>query len=454
MSHPRYRLPLLIGLTVLLAPMSLRGGLTGTDLFIPAVARTPGQAGSNFFSTVWVSNIGDAPATVEFRFHETNQSNTNPVKFTDTVGLGETKRYDNIVERYFGRTNTSGAIRVISSNEVYVSSRTYSLAPGGNIRDSNGLFFSAVPTSQAIGLNQSAIIQGITQGASEDFRYNAGLVEVAGQTVTVLVTIRDAGTKTLGSKSYTIPAFGRIQFPVTDVAPSIVSLNAVAEARVTTGGGRVIVFGTQIANGSNDSAGFEMNLRASAGTPISGQVGDRCTSTASGQRLTILGDQYVLVEVEVILENSTDRYALRYPVKIQGGTNPSIDSPMTLRAVCYRSPLFECTYPCQTGSICGYQALFCPESDLRCNYQSYPSQPIKWTCYVEGSELITILVDDAHNPIFLNFQHTDQYAYSVQDASAFNFNFISANYPRPNVDPASLPLQLDVLATYISLKKR
>lgn len=447
---------LAVGALLLYGDRRASAGLTGTDLFIPGVARTPGLAGSNFFSTVWVSNIGDAPATVEFRFHETNQSNTNPTKFTDTVGLGETKRYDNIVERYFNRTNTSGAVRVISSNEVYVSSRTYSLAPGGNIRDSNGLFFSAVPTSQAIGVNQSAIIQGITQGASEDFRYNAGLVEVTGQPATVLVTIRDAGTHMLGSKSYSVPAFGRIQFPVTDIAPSIATLNAVAEVRVTAGGGRVLVFGTQLANGSNDSVGFEMNLRATAGSPVSSQVGDRCTGAASGQRLTILGDQYVLVEVEVVLENSPDRYVVRYPVQIVVGKIISVTSPMTLRAVCYRSPLFACTYPCQTGSVCGYQALFCPRSDLSCGYQSVQgtTTTVTWTCYVEASEYVTILVDDAHDPIFLNFAHSDKYTYSVQDAAAFNYKFITANYPRPNVDPATLPPQLDVLATYISLRKR
>jgi hypothetical protein len=288
----------------LLACSPAFAGFPATEVFLPAVGRVAG-AGSppaQFYTTVWATNLTNANETFTFEFLKQGQANTSPVKFSDTLSPGQTKVYENIVEDKLGLSSAIGAARVTSSGEIMLSERIYNQLPGDDVGNSEGLFFAGVPKSFSITLGQSATIQGVSQGGSEDFRYNFALVETGGGTPTVHVALLDDKGATLGSHDYILEPYEQLQPNVTNLFSSVSTINARVTATVTAGTGSVLIAGAQVANESQDSSGFEMSFRGdllgsggTAGvTSLNGLTGDvtikagtNVTLNKSGQTITI-----------------------------------------------------------------------------------------------------------------------------------------------------------------------
>jgi hypothetical protein len=236
-------------------------GFLSTDTFLPAVGRVPGQGGAQFYTTVWVTNLGGAPVSFTFDFLKQGQANTSPASFADTLAPGETKVYENIIESKFGIASAIGAARIVANGEILVSERIYDQPPGADVGNTKGLFFAGVPKSFSISLGQSASIQGINQGGAENFRYNFALVETGGGSPTVNVQLLDGSGTLLGQKSYVMQAYEQFQPNVTDITAGVHTTNARITATVTGGSGSVLLAGAQLANESQDSSGFEMSFR-------------------------------------------------------------------------------------------------------------------------------------------------------------------------------------------------
>ena len=281
-----------------LAPL-LEAGFSGTDVFIPASARAAGASPSQFYSTLWITNLSPSvSANAQLKFFQRDTSNTSPITVPVTIAPGETKKYENVVQTVFGLPSASGAIRIQADNEVLASSRTYNLPPGSDIRDANGLFFTGIPQSLSIGPGETSNLQGVSQGGTEDFRYNFGMVETTGSPVTVRIIVRNSDGSVIGSKDYPVQAFEAKQFGVTDAAPGISTVNGRVDASVIAGSGAILLYGTGVANGSQDSIGFEMsyhNALLSAGVSslngLTGAVtlapGTNVSFTPSGNTITI-----------------------------------------------------------------------------------------------------------------------------------------------------------------------
>jgi len=281
---------------------ALFGGFASTEVFLPAVGRAPGKDGSQFYTTVWATNLTSAPQTFTFQLLKGNQSNTAPASFEDTLAPGQTRMYENVVETKLGLVNALGAARVTSDGEIFVSERIYDQAPGDDLGKTVGLFFAGVPKTFSISAGQSASIQGVNQGASEDFRYNFALVETGGGSPTVNVQVFDGSGVLLGQRSYPMVPYEQLQPGVGDVVPGIATINARITATVTGGTGSVLLAGAQVGNGSQDSSGFEMSFRddlLGGGGPsgvaslngLTGALtlaaGSNVTITPSGSRITI-----------------------------------------------------------------------------------------------------------------------------------------------------------------------
>ena len=147
---------------------------------------------------------------------------------------------------------------------VLASSRTYDRPDGTDIKQAKGLFFGAIPAGFAIRLGESAVLQGVSQGsAAEDYRYNYGLVETTGEGAAVTVTLRSASGSPLASADYALGAREARQVNVGALFPGIATDNARLEATVSGGTGAVLFYGTLLANGSQDSIGFEMSFKDS-----------------------------------------------------------------------------------------------------------------------------------------------------------------------------------------------
>ena len=94
-----------------------------------------------------------------------------------------------------------------------------------------------MPKSFSITAGQSASIQGINQGGSENFRYNFALIETGGGSPTVNVQVFDGAGVLLGQKAYPLLPYEQIQPSVVDVV-GIKTTNARITATVTGGTGR------------------------------------------------------------------------------------------------------------------------------------------------------------------------------------------------------------------------
>ena len=287
---------------VLTVSSRLWAGFASTETYLPAVGRVPGKNGAEFYTTVWATNLTGAPQTFTFEFLKTGQSNPSPASFHDSLAPGETKVYENVVESKLGLSDALGAARILSSGEIFVSERIYNQNPGDDLGNTEGLFFAGVPKTFSISSGESASIQGIDEGSSENFRYNFALIETGGGSPTVDVQVFDGSGTMLGQKSYPLLPYEHVQPSVDDVVPGIATTNARITATVTGGSGSVLLAGAQVANESQDSSGFEMTFRddllggggggGTAGvTSLNGLTGALTLKPGSGISITPSGSQ-------------------------------------------------------------------------------------------------------------------------------------------------------------------
>jgi hypothetical protein len=250
-----------IGLLVGVGASPALAGFAGTDVFLPSVAGAPGVAPSVWYTTVWVHNPNARAAQVTFHLLE-RKANIAPLTFTDTVQPGDTAKYEDAVKLMFNK-QAAGALRVTSNVRLVVGSRIYSQT--GELTDSVGQYFAGTPATFAIGLGQSTELLGVfgTQPATDSlFRYNFGFVETTGTaTCTVKVTVKDETGAELGSKSYPVRQWEQIQKTFSTEFAGLSTRNARLTVGVTAGSGRIIAFGSSVANGSQDPATFEMAFR-------------------------------------------------------------------------------------------------------------------------------------------------------------------------------------------------
>jgi len=258
MKNATATLTVVLGL-VLAAPAF--AGFAGTDVFLPSVGARPGVPPSVWYTTVWVHNPNLTAANITVYLLE-RKENVSPLTYTDIIPAGDTRRYDNAVATMFGR-EVFGALRVTSNVRIIVNSRIYSQST--TLDESTGQFFAGVPASFAIGAGQSTELVGVWQTLpteTSDFRYNFGFVETTGTgSCNVQVQVKDHTGAVLGTRSYNVRRWEQLQRSFTSDFPAVSTTNARLTVAVTSGSGRVIAFGSQVANQSQDPSTFEMAFR-------------------------------------------------------------------------------------------------------------------------------------------------------------------------------------------------
>jgi len=258
----------------------------GTDQYLPSVGAAVGTA--PWYTTVWVYNPDSSPAIVNFYLLK-RQANPAPASFTDTIQPGDVKRYDDAVQFMFNQP-VFGALRIVSDRKVVVSSRIYSKALGGQDRDSKGQYFGGILASFAIGAGETTQIIGAKQTSADknvsDFRFNVGVVETTGNPATVSLKLLDETGAQVGStKIWPVGARQQKQDSISTLFGVALS-NGRIEVGVSAGSGKVIAFGSSIANGSDDPSTVEMTFASGGGaTPTTGRfegVSGKLTDTVLG----------------------------------------------------------------------------------------------------------------------------------------------------------------------------
>lgn len=234
-------------------------GFSATDSYLLSVGRGPGLLGSEWYTTVWVHNPNETDATVRFSFLERNQDNSAPLVFDDTIPAGAVRKYNDVVVAMFG-VEEFGAIRVVSDLPLVVASRVYSQPEEGEAA-SVGQFLPGVPAAFAIGRGEKTNLIGVRQHTppdSWDFRYNYGVVETAGSAATVKISAYHQNNGFMGEKTVSLRPYEAKQWNVSDLLAGGTAWNWRLEIEVLDGSGRVIAFGSGVANSSNDPSTFEM----------------------------------------------------------------------------------------------------------------------------------------------------------------------------------------------------
>jgi hypothetical protein len=266
-----------VGFAVLLtlATGTAVAGFAGTDLFLPMAGRQAGVHPSNWYTTVWVHNPGMEAATARIYFLERGTANPSPPSVDVLVAPGDTEKLDNIVETLF-HVEDFGALRVTCATEkLIVTSRVYSKELGAGEADSVGQDFAGVPAFFAIGLGERSQILGAYQtdpAADSEYRFNFGVVETTGHSAMVRFRALDDNGDELGRTEFQVREYSQRQVAFKDHFSSVSTENARMEVEVISGEGKVIAYGSQIANGSQDPTTFEMAYAAEAAATISGLV--------------------------------------------------------------------------------------------------------------------------------------------------------------------------------------
>jgi len=247
-------------LIILVCVPSAWAGFAGTDVFVASVGHGEGAEGSQWRTTLWIYNPGSTPANCKIELLLRNQTNPAPAWYNVTIPPGDTVRYDDAIWTLFN-IEGYGALRIISSHDVVVNSRIYN-QEGLEISDTQGQFFSAIPSSMALGAGEDTDLLGVNQASDEDFRYNFGMVETAGHSVAVEVTLYDHDGSQLGGKTYNLLPLEAIQVGLSDIgAGSMPTENGRLFFHVRDDSeGKVIIFGSSIANTSQDPSTFEMRM--------------------------------------------------------------------------------------------------------------------------------------------------------------------------------------------------
>jgi hypothetical protein len=241
-------------------------GFAGTDLFLPNVGRQAGVFPSNWYTTVWIYNPGNQAATARVHLLTRNTANLSPPSVDVLVAPGDTEKIENAVESLF-HVQVFGALRITcDTQKLVVTSRTYSKGAGAGEADSVGQDFAGVPASFAIAAGESSQVLGVHQtmpAALSDHRFNFGFVETTGHTVTVRVTAYDGTNAEQGFKDFTVREFSQRQVAFKDHFPTVSTENTRLSVEVIAGTGRIIAYGSGIANGSQDPTTFEMQYKDS-----------------------------------------------------------------------------------------------------------------------------------------------------------------------------------------------
>lgn len=247
-----------VAVVVLLAFPSF-AGFAGKDLFIPIAGRVEGQGGSQFYTTVWITNDNLTPATVTIDFLMNGFSNVSPLSSAVVLLAGETKTYENIIETMFNRRAVLGALRFRSATDILVTSRSFNQFPGETLAATQGLFFSAAPAELSLRCcAEKTTLQGVNQGGLNNFRYNFFMVETSGKRTGFRVQIKDAaGVVQADFTRYLQPY--EYWFRAVSDHLSIIE-NGTIEATVVEGEGTAMIGGALTANTSQDSSGFEMKF--------------------------------------------------------------------------------------------------------------------------------------------------------------------------------------------------
>ncbi len=211
----------------------------------PAVASAAGQGGTYFRTDLTLVNpYVYHPVEIQAWLLKNDQDNSAAVPVALTLEPGETIVVRDVVKSMFNFTG--GASLWLSSTGGLAfgcNARTYTGTGSTYGFSGNGHYWVNVSGSEIF-------TSGLRNG--NGYRTNLGLMSTSPIPITVEVSVYDSGSM-LGSRSVTLPPFGRTQFAVSEIAPAFDNAYAIWYGVTESEEAAWIPFATVIDNASGDS---------------------------------------------------------------------------------------------------------------------------------------------------------------------------------------------------------
>ena len=223
--------------------------------WLPVISHTAGAGGTEWRSDVGVLNRSASSANIEFLLYTGGGTLTQ----TDTV-TGSSQVIEPDLAAQLGFTTGSGALQVLSTQPLLVTSRTYDVASSGF---TYGQGYDGIASSNALAAGQTAFLPQLSQngvaGQLGTYRTNIGITNTGSSDASVTLTLFSAdGTQVwTDTESYSPGQFYQYQEPYRTGAGLTNVSAGYAEITVNSGSG-VIAYASVIDNASGDPTTFNM----------------------------------------------------------------------------------------------------------------------------------------------------------------------------------------------------
>ena len=230
------------------------GGTAANTYLVAGIAHAPGLEGSNWRSKLALLNRSGLGAEATLTYV---RSSGPPVSRSVTLANSQLMAWDDVAVALFGvSADSSGAVKVDSTQPLLVTARTYNLSASGTY----GQFLPGVEETDALSIGGIGLISQLAKNAS--FRTNIGFVNFGEADCRARVTLRNSSGSAVGSqRTVTVPASGWKQDnDIFQAAGAGTFANAYATVEVLTEGCAVWGYGSVVDNNSGDPTTIPMEV--------------------------------------------------------------------------------------------------------------------------------------------------------------------------------------------------
>jgi hypothetical protein len=210
----------------------------GTDLLVPAAARTGG-----WVTDLYLFNPGDEAVQAEVHWLVRGQPNPDPPGMQVSLAPDETLVLEDVILASFGLSRSTGAFRISSTRDIVATCRIHASDGGGSV----GQGFEAVPSTAATAAGTNTHVVGLS--SNDAFRSNLYALATANG-ATVNVALHDTDGNELASTVLTLGTYQPHLAPVT----SLFEVGELDQGTlfVTVTAGRAVVGASKVDNLTSD----------------------------------------------------------------------------------------------------------------------------------------------------------------------------------------------------------
>jgi hypothetical protein len=224
---------------------------TGFDFLIPATAHAAGTGGSSWRSDLGIHNRGETQATYTIFLLKAGQDNTSKESITFALNPNMSVRYDDVLDQLFSFTGSAALLITASSQDVIITSRTYSQSDDGTF----GQAIPGEPITEAFTTGEEARLVQLSYSSDrrKGFRSNVGFASACGIPITIKLDFYNRegthlDTATVELLPFELRQINNILAQITDQDLD----NAYITARSDTEGAKFFAYSSVIDNKSND----------------------------------------------------------------------------------------------------------------------------------------------------------------------------------------------------------